>query len=249
MSGFLGTVDALPGDTAPGTVPPVVNHGPRTGNRVALTFDADMTDGMLAKLAADPHLSYANRAIVDILQSGHTPATFFLTGEWVQRYPDMTRRLAADPHFELANHTYRHSAFKAPCYDLPPIAPAGQVEDIRRTFTIIAGYGGRQTRYFRFPGGCYDAATLHRLAPLGMTVIGWDVVSGDPFATAAAPIVHAVLSQVQPGSIIVMHLTEANARFTDDALPAILGGLRARGLVPVTVSDLLGQSPQPAPAP
>jgi peptidoglycan-N-acetylglucosamine deacetylase len=72
-----------------------------------------------------------------------------------------------------------------------------------------------------------------------VTVIQWDVVSGDPFATAAAPIVHAVLSQVKPGSIVVMHVTEGNAQFTDEALPPILDGLRAKGLEPVTVSQLL----------
>lgn len=231
----------LPGATPPGSTPPVVDNGPRTRALVALTFDADMTDGMLARLAADPHLSYANTAVVDILQRSGTPATFFLTGQWARRYPALTRRLAADPRFELGNHTWRHAAFRPGCYDLPVLPAAERTGDVARTFTEIAGFGGRQTRYFRFPGGCYDAGALRSLAPLGLTVIGWDVVSGDAFATAAAPIVREVLSRVRPGSIVVMHLTEANARYTDDALPAILAGLRAKGLTPVTVSDLLDQ--------
>jgi peptidoglycan/xylan/chitin deacetylase (PgdA/CDA1 family) len=110
---------------------------------------------------------------------------------------------------------------------------------VAHTFEVMAPYGGRQTRYFRFPGGCYDNAALQSLAPLGVTVIQWDVVSGDPFATAAAPIVKAVLSGVKPGSIVVLHITEGNAQFTDDALPDILAGIRAKGLRPVTVSELL----------
>jgi len=56
-------------------------------------------------------------------------------------------------------------------------------------------------------------------------VIDGDVVSGDPFATASAPIVKAVLGKVKPGSIIIMHITEANASFTDEALEPILDGL------------------------
>jgi hypothetical protein len=76
-----------------------------------------------------------------------------------------------------------------------------------------------------------------------VTVIDGDVVSGDPFARSAAPVVRAVLSQVRPGSIVIMHLTEANARYTDDALPPILAGLRERGLQPVTLSELLGERP------
>ena len=70
------------------------------------------------------------------------------------------------------------------------------------------------------------------------------MVSGDPGATSAAPIVHAVLSRVQPGSIVVLHITEDNARFTDEALPRILDGLATKGLQPVRLSTLLsGQAP------
>src|SRR5262245_14988540 len=60
--------------------PPVVDHGPRTGNLVALTFDSNMTVGMLVKLANHQASSYANLKVLDILEQEHIPATFFLTG-------------------------------------------------------------------------------------------------------------------------------------------------------------------------
>lgn len=236
------TRNELPGTTRAGLRPPVVTNGPRTANRVALTFDADMTDAMLYNLASGRVKSYANLKVLDILESRQIPATFFLTGEWAERYPDVAHRIVADPRFEVGNHTYKHQAYTANCYQLPRIPPNLMTEDVAHTFRVIEPLGGRQTRYFRFPGGCYDEAALQALAPLGVTVIQWDVVSGDPFATAAAPIVHAVLSQVKPGSIVVMHVTEGNAQFTDEALPPILDGLRAKGLEPVTVSQLLGPS-------
>ncbi|GII20791.1 polysaccharide deacetylase family protein [Planosporangium mesophilum] len=232
---------ALPGATRAGLRPPVVTNGPRTGNKVALTFDADMTDSMLFNLASGRVKSYANIKVIDILESRQVPATFFLTGEWAERYPDVARRLAADPRFELGNHSYKHQGFTPNCYQLGQVPPNLMTEDVARTFRVIEPFGGHQTRYFRFPGGCHDEAALAALAPLGVTVIQWDVVSGDPFATAAAPIVHAVLSQVKAGSIVVLHVTEANAQYTDEALPPILDGLRAKGLQPVTLSELLSQ--------
>ena len=158
------------------------------------------------------------------------PATFFLTGKWVQRYPDVTRRIAGNPRFELANHTYGHAAFTADCYDLPRLPVDELAGDVAKTFEVIEPYGGRQTRYFRFPGLCHDAAALDALAPLGVTVVDGDVVSGDPFATAWKPLVRAVLDDVRPGSVVIMHVTEANAAMTDEALPHILAGLRERGL-------------------
>ncbi|GIG02271.1 polysaccharide deacetylase family protein [Catellatospora citrea] len=228
-----------PGQTKPGLLPPVVDHGPRTGNLVALTFDADMTDRMLAQLDKGSVTSYANVRIIEMLERDQVPATFFLTGKWVQRYPELTARLAGNPRFELANHTFGHQAFTAGCYDLPRIPSAAMTEDVAKTFKIIERYGGRQTRYFRFPGLCHDRAALRAMAPLGLTVVDGDVVSGDPFATSWKPIVNAVLKKVKPGSVVILHVTEANARFTDEALPHILRGLAERGLQPATLSEVL----------
>ncbi|MBO4205238.1 polysaccharide deacetylase family protein [Micromonospora echinofusca] len=232
-----------PGATRPGTRPPVVDHGPRTGNRVALTFDADMTDGMLFNLRSGKVASYANLKILDLLERDQVPATFFLTGKWVERYPEVTARIAGNPRFELANHTYGHLAFTGDCYGLPRIPTQQMTQDVARTFTIVERYGGRQTRYFRFPGLCHDGAALAALAPLGVTVVDGDVVSGDPFATAWQPIVRAVLDTVRPGSVIILHVTEANAAMTDEALPHILAGLAARGLTPAPLSAVLGDGP------
>ncbi len=241
------TTRSLPGTTRPGLRPPVVTHGPRTGNAVALTFDADMTDSMMYNLASGRVKSYANLNVIDILERRTIPATFFLTGQWVLSYPQVTTRLAANPNFELANHTYRHQAYAPKCYTLPDIPQNLIAEDVTKTFGVIEPYGGHQTRYFRFPGGCYNDGALQALAPLGVTVIQWDVVSQDPYATAYQPIVRNVLNGVRPGSIVVMHITEANAQYTDEALGPILDGLTERGLRPVRLSELLGEAEPPLP--
>ncbi|MEW2375252.1 polysaccharide deacetylase family protein [Micromonospora sp. NPDC047812] len=230
----------VPGATPVGTRPPVVDHGPRTGNKVALTFDADMTDAMRYQLRSGAVRSYANLKIIDLLERERVPATFFLTGKWVEQYPDVTRRLAANPRFELANHTYGHLAFTPDCYGLPRIAEREMTADVARTFDVVAAYGGRQTRYFRFPGLCHDRRALAALAPLGVTVVDGDVVSGDPFAKSWRPVVRASLDGVRPGSVIVLHVTEANAPMTDEALPHILAGLAERGLEPAPLSEVLG---------
>lgn len=232
-----------PGEARPGTLPRVVNNGPRAGKKVALTFDADMTTAMKAQLASGTVRSYANLPIIDLLEREHVPATFFLTGMWVEQYPDLTDRLAANPAFELANHSYGHQGFTPNCYSLGRVPSNLQTEDVAKTFRIIEKHGGRQTRYFRFPGLCHDGASLSALAPLGLTVVDGDVVSGDPFATAYQPIVRAVLSTVRSGSVVIMHVTEANAQYTDEALPLILAGLKEKGLVPAPLSEVLGPPP------
>jgi peptidoglycan/xylan/chitin deacetylase (PgdA/CDA1 family) len=230
---------AEPGYVSGDGVPTVVSHGPPGAHRIALTFDSNMTDAMLRRLDTGQVDSYANTGVVDELEARHVPATFFLSGKWVERYPDLTRRIAADPSFELASHSYAHRGFTAHCYTLDPIPTADMAADVERSFAVLAPFGGHETRYFRFPGGCYDAAALRAVAPAHATVVQYDDVGADPFASDAAGITARVLRQAHDGAIVVLHITKANAPKTADALPGVIDGLRARGYRLVTLSDLL----------
>jgi peptidoglycan/xylan/chitin deacetylase (PgdA/CDA1 family) len=220
-------------------VPTVVSHGPSSGRRIALTFDSNMTEAMLRRLDAHQVDSYANPAVVDELQARDAPATFFLSGLWVQRYPELTRRIADNPRFELASHSNAHRGFTASCYTLDPLPADQMAADVERSFAVLAPFGGRQTRYFRFPGGCYDRAALRALAGTHTTVIQYDDVGDDPFNDDAAGITATVLAQAHAGAIVVLHITKGNAPRTADALPGVIDGLRARGYHLVTLSELL----------
>ncbi|MBA3489739.1 MAG: polysaccharide deacetylase family protein [Longispora sp.] len=221
----------------------MVYFGPRTGNKVVLTFDGDLTPEMQTKLRSGQVTTYANTRVVDVLERERVPATFFLAGMFAEEYPDFVRRLADNPTFELANHSYQHRGFTPSCHTLGQVPPAEMANDVNRAFKVIEKFGGKQTRYFRFPGLCHDAAALAAVGTLGVTVVDGDVVSGDPFATNPNAIADAVLSQTRPGSIVIMHCTDVTAPVTDRALPRIITGLRARGLQFVTLSELLQENP------
>lgn len=232
-----GSPGASPGSSA--SPSGVIFHGRPGRHRIALTFDSNMTTAMLHRLDTGQVASYANDQVIDELEAGHTPATFFLSGLWVQRYPELTRRIAADPHFELASHSYAHQGFTAHCYGLGSIAAADMAADVERSFSVLAPYGGHQTRYFRFPGGCYDQAALAAIAPAHAVVVQYDIVGGDAFSHDTATIVDSVLNHAHDGAIVVMHITKANAPNTAEALPQIISGLQERGYRLVTLSQLL----------
>jgi hypothetical protein len=199
-----------------------------------------MTDGMLARLNRHQVASYDNREVIDELEGLGVPATMFLAGKWIERYPDETRRLAANPLFELASHSYAHRAFHTPCYGLPAIGQAGMAADVERSEGLLAQFTDHPTRYFRFPGGCYDSRSLQAIASAGVVVIQFDVASGDAFGHSVPAIVRHVLGSVRNGSIVVMHITDGDtAPLTARALPPVVEGLRARGYELVRVSTLL----------
>ncbi|WP_238158242.1 polysaccharide deacetylase family protein [Kribbella voronezhensis] len=219
---------------------PVVQHGPRDKRRIALTFDADLTALMRTRLQRGKVHSYYNEALINELRAMKVPATLFLTGMWMEQYPDRTRELAADPLFELGTHTYDHRGFTKHCYTLGTVPAAEMLTDVRRAIEILDKLDAHATRWFRFPGGCYDGTALHELAPAGVTAVGLDVPGADGFAKSPKPVIKQVLSHVQNGSIVVLHMHGGdNAPFTDEAIPEIVRTLRARGYTLVTVTQLM----------
>ena len=218
----------------------VVRHGDRSRPAVALTFDADMTPAMVQDLQSGRVKRFVNDRVIAALRDLKVPATFFLSGLWMEKYPEVTRDVAADPLFEVGSHGYGQHAFRGNCFALPPLELGRAADDLDRTQTILEGLTSHPTRYFRFPGGCYEAASLAAIRPANLQVIQYDVISSDAFATDPARVSAQTLGAVQNGSIVVLHLTGGNAaRVTDRALPRIVRQLRARGFQLVRVSDLL----------
>lgn len=210
----------------------------KAGKVVALTFDADMTADQGPRAAAGEH--FDNPGLIALLRRLKVPSTVFMTGRWAQEYPAQARSIGTDPLFEVANHSYSHYAFSSPCYGLPTVAKGDMRGEVERAFTAIRKTGARNVvPYFRFPGGCYDDASLKALAATGVTAVQWDVVSGDAFATDADAVAEQVLAGVKPGSLVVMHCTRSAAPVTDEALRRVVPELRARGYRFVKVSELM----------
>ncbi|KOU36678.1 polysaccharide deacetylase family protein [Streptomyces sp. WM6378] len=241
-----GTVSAPTMAPGPGGITPVFDRAPKNprGEKVvALTFDADMTADQGPRAAGGEH--FDNPALIADLKRMKVPATVFMTGRWAKEYPAEARAIGTDPNFEIGNHSYSHYAFKADCYGLPVVPKDRTRADVEKATAQFKKAGVQNAvPYFRFPGGCYDDEVLRTLAPLKMTAVQWDVVSGDAFAKDANAVAEQVLAGVQPGSLVVMHCTRSAAPVTDAALQRIVPELRKRGYRFVKVSDLIRSAAQ-----
>ena len=188
---------------------------------VALTFDCCQTRQPAG----------FDQAIVRYLRDHQIPATFFLGGRWIETHPAATRALARTPCFELENHSYLHP-------HLRKLGSAAIREDLARTQKLLEHYGGRPARFFRPPYGEWDGHVVAEAARLGMAVVTWDVVTGDPDRHATTADLVQACRKARRGSIIIMH---ANGRGwqTAEALPRIIAALGRRGLRPVTLRTLV----------
>lgn len=219
----------------------VIFHGPRDKKQIAITFDAEMTDRMRAAYLSGKVKSSYDKRIIDTLNATNTKATLFLTGMWIELYPDVTKQLSQNPLFELGSHSYTDSSYHGFCYGLKQLPETLRIEDIGATEKLLREHAGIDNGLFRFPGGCYTPNDVKLVNSANDTVVHWDVVGADGFNTNTNQIVHNVVDNAQNGSIIVLHMNGApTAPNTADALPEIIRQLKAKGLEFVKVNELLG---------
>ncbi len=242
-----GTTEPIPAatgttqDTSSAQGIKTIRNGPRSINEVAITLDADYSPAVAARVATGEYPPQVNSAAIKYLTASDTSATVFVTGMWAQTYRSELKRLAANPRFELANHTFNHDAWTRSCYGLPYIGDsAAKVASLTRTNDVVREATGRSMSYARLPGLCHNRVDEQLIADVGMRSVDTDVTTSDAFATNAAAVAKAMLSKVQPGSILLFHLHGApNAPITTEILKLVVPGLKARGLTPVTLSELL----------
>ena len=243
LSILLFSVFCLSQANAKQPFPPVEGQ-----KKMALTFDACMTTGMLKRVESGSDPALYNAAIVDFLRSEKIAATFFISGLWADKYPNVVIELAAEPLFEIGNHSYSHRGFVDNCYSLPNLPENEKESDIRKSQEILLRLTGKKPTLFRFPGGCFSPADQALVKYNGLTVVGWSFASGDAFNSNTSAIVENVLEKAKSGAIVVFHLSGGRyAPKSAEVLKIIVPELKKRGFEFVTVSALLkinSQSPK-----
>ena len=202
--------------------PPVKAHVytrlPAAGRRVALTFD-------------DGGSKTAWYWILRELEAGHAKGTFFPIGLYVGDYAAREAAQTIKDHMAIGNHTWSHQ-------DLPMLSDAQVRYQLRQDDAVWwRTLHASPVPYLRPPNGDYNAHTLALAGSLGYSrVVLWDVDGEDDVVPkiSVSAIVHNVLDNVRPGSIILMHIRGR----TPKALPLIIAGLHARNYQMVTLPEL-----------
>jgi hypothetical protein len=205
-------------DQRRGVYLPVLVRGDSTRKEIALTFD----DG--------PHPNQT-LALLKILRDKKVPATFFVIGKMVQKYPDLARAIVRGGH-TIANHTFSHVTLTK--------IPEPYIEtEWRAAQEIIHQTTGVWPKFARPPGGDYDPGVIHAAAINRLTVALWTDDPGD-FANPGAPIIEQrVLSKISNGGIILLH---DGVEETLQILPQIIDYARKQGYTFVSLGKLYAEA-------
>ncbi len=186
-------------------------------NKVALSFDAAWGNEDTAE-------------ILEILALHNIKVTFFMTGGWIEKYPDDVKAIATAGH-DLGNHSENHK-------HMSQLSKEECKEEISKAHNKVKELTGIEMNLFRPPYGDYSNTLIEAVNELGYHCIQWDVDSLDWKDYGVNSIIDMVVNNkhLGNGSIILCH---NGAKYTKDALEAMIDGLQDKGYKIVPVSQLI----------
>lgn len=183
--------------------------------KIAISFDASWGSEYTQK-------------ILDILRENELKTTFFLTGFWIEKYPDLVKKIVAEGH-ELGNHTWTHP-------HLNTLEKESIKTELERVHAALTDLSGSEPTLFRPPFGEYSDKVIQGASELGYLTIQWSVDSLDWKELGEEAIIKRVTTGIHPGAIVLFH---NNGRYTADALPEIIAFAKDKGYEIVPISQVL----------
>lgn len=196
-------------------------------------YAAVETNEKVVALTFDDGPGIHSEEILEVLRVHNVKGTFYLTGHEIESYFDDAVKIAQEGH-EIGNHSYSHQrmVFKSPNFIK---------NELEKTNELIReiGYEGEIT--FRPPYGKRLVLLPRYLSKSETKTILWNIEpeTYPEIASDADNIVEHVVANIEPGSIILLHVMYESRRESLNSVDGIITSLKEEGYTFVTVSELL----------
>lgn len=168
--------------------------------------------------------------ILDVLKEHKVRATFFVSGEWAERHPQIIEEITENKH-EIGMLGYRYKSYVD--QDIDQVR-----KDIVHAKEVFKKLGFEEIKYIRPPSGHFNKDVIDLAKEHDLEVIHWSVNPNDWENPGTKEITNDVLKQTKGGDIILLHASDS-AKQTADALQSILPDLKEKELSFATISELL----------
>lgn len=140
-----------------------------------LKYELTFSPTSACRIRIAPWGNEDTQQLIDILDRYQVKATFFVVGEWVDKYPDSVQALHEAGH-EVMNHSNTHAHY-------PQLSAEEVICDLNACNDKIEAITGVRPTLVRLPYGDYDDCSINAARSIGMEPIQWDV---DVFQTASS---------------------------------------------------------------
>lgn len=168
--------------------------------------------------------------ILSILKEHNIHVTFFMTGGWVESYPEDVKAILDAGH-DLGNHSENHK-------NMSELSDEEKTEELMAVHRKVKELTGYDMFLFRPPYGDYDNGVINVAKDCEYYAIQWDVDSLDWKNEGLDNIIETVTNHknLGNGSIILCH---NGAEYTAQALDTLITKLEEQGYEIVPISELI----------
>ena len=166
--------------------------------------------------------------ILQTLKKNNVKTTFFMVGEWVDKYPDAVKKIAEEGH-DLANHSNTHAHVSNLNYDK-------NIEEVKLCADKIEKLIGKRPILYRGPYGEYNDTVMKAARAENHITIQWNLDTLDYSGITGKEMWNRLDKKLSNGSIILMH---NGTEHTADSLDMIINNIKQEGYEIVPISELI----------
>ncbi len=171
--------------------------------------------------------------ILDVLKKQNVKAaTFFLSGSWAERHPELVARIVKEG-YEIGMLGYDYK-------DYTDLEESKIRQDLAKGQEAFKKLNVKDIKLVRAPTGHFDQKTLNVAEKMGYTVVHWSIDSKD-WTNPGVERIAENAAKAGKGDIILLHASDS-AKQTAKALPAIIGNYKDKGLKLVSVSEMMANA-------
>ena len=168
--------------------------------------------------------------ILETLENENVKITFFMVGEWIDKYPEAVEKIYKAGH-EIANHSDTHKHVNNLSYN-------DNVKEIVSANEKIKKITGAENKLYRAPYGEYNNTVIKAAKENGYIPIQWNLDTLDYTGITGEEMWNRIEGKLKEGDIILSH---NGTKHTADSLEMLIKNIKEKGFEIVKVSDLIYQ--------
>ena len=167
-------------------------------------------------------------SILKTLKENNTKITFFMVGDWIEKFPEAVKKIYQDGH-EIASHSDTHPHVNNLSYE-------ENIEEIEKSNEKIEKITGKKTKIYRAPYGEYNNTVIQAAQDKGYYTIQWNLDTLDYTGLTGDEMWNRLNEKLKSGDIILSH---NGTKHTADSLDMLIKNIKQKGFEVVRVSDLI----------